>query len=59
MKDEKYNDEMVYPLIKIIYTRPSNINHPLEEHYHKKLSALKLLGLKIAGSASPKPHSLF
>jgi len=43
MKDEKYNDEMVYPLIKIIYTRPSNINHPLEEHYHKKLSALKLL----------------
>jgi hypothetical protein len=43
MKDEKYCDEMVYPLIKIIYTRPSHINHPLEEHYQNKLDALRLL----------------
>ena len=31
MKDEKkYSNETVYPIVKIIYTRPSNINHPLE-----------------------------
>ena len=27
MKDEKYSDELVYPIIKIIYTRPSHINN--------------------------------
>lgn len=43
MKDEKYSDELVYPIIKIIYTRPSHINHRLEEHYQNKLSALELL----------------
>jgi hypothetical protein len=43
MKDEKYSDELVYPIIKIIYTRPSHINHQLEEHYQNKLSALELL----------------
>jgi hypothetical protein len=42
MKDERYCDEMVHPIIKIIYTKPSNINHPLEEHYQNKLDALKL-----------------
>jgi len=43
MKDEKYSNELVYPLTKIIYTRSSHINHPLEKHYQNKLIALKLL----------------
>ena len=42
MKDERYSDELVYPIIKIIYTQPSNINHKLEEHFENKLNALKL-----------------
>jgi len=41
MKDEKYSDEMVYPLIKVIYTQHSTINI-LKEHYDIKLSVLQL-----------------
>ena len=41
MKDEKYSDEMVYPLIKVIYTCPSTINN-LEDHYYKKLEVLRI-----------------
>jgi len=43
MKDEKYSDERVHPIIKVIYTKSSNIGHTLEEHYQNKLSALELL----------------
>jgi hypothetical protein len=41
MKDEKYSDEMVYPLIKVIYTQPSTTNI-LKEHYDIKFAVLQL-----------------
>jgi hypothetical protein len=41
MKDEKYSDEMVYPLIKVIYLKPSNLNN-LQDHYSKKLEVLQI-----------------
>jgi hypothetical protein len=41
MKDEKYSDEMVYPLIKVIYTQPS-INNNLQDYYSKKLEVLRI-----------------
>jgi len=43
MKDEKYSNEMVYPIIKVIYTKPSHIGYTLEDHYQNKLYALELL----------------
>jgi hypothetical protein len=42
MKDEKYSSEMIYPLVKIIYTMPSHISYDKLEFYNKKLEALKL-----------------
>jgi hypothetical protein len=41
MKDEKYSEEMVYPLYKVIYTQPSTTNI-LKEHYDIKLAVLQL-----------------
>jgi hypothetical protein len=42
MKDEKYSNEMVYPLIKIIFMPPAEINNNLKLHYETKLTVLQM-----------------